>query len=136
LFIDIDCDRKLDWCIDQSQIPEITQFFDIGPVKLVDNRGNRPIICSRILYSEDTGILLHEGCVAMATTIDINLIQNPISIYPLSFLGKPDDISISRRRMSDLIRNNNSVSVDIDASGTRKHDMYMGQRTVIELPIS
>lgn len=37
--------------------------------------------------------------------------------------------------MSDLI-GNRGVQIDLDAKGARKHDMYMGQRTIVELPIA
>ena len=51
------------------------------------------------------------------------MIENPVQAYPIDFLG-----NTTRRSLRQ-------VAVDRDARGSRKHDMYMGQRTVIELPL-
>lgn len=96
--------------------------FDKSPVRLTDNKGERQVICARMTMSIG-GIVRHEGCVAAATSIDDKAIQNPIDVYPVSFLANSS--SIPRRSMSDLI-GKSGVQVDLDAKGLRKHDMYMG----------
>jgi hypothetical protein len=57
LYIDLDCDGRLDWCIDASLVgtdaPVLVAAFDIGPVKLTDNRGERPVMCARLSMSDD-----------------------------------------------------------------------------------
>jgi hypothetical protein len=65
IIIDLDCDGMYDWCLPiqpGQNATESTILIDESPARLVDSRGNNPVICARLVV--DSLGSWHEGCVA------------------------------------------------------------------------